>query len=100
MIAADRRDRERLAAAPVSQRGVTRGQIAVDVDAGCATLRLGVIVLVIALLQQTEWFSIVAFISALIPATVGLLVVELKLLTGRMQADLWVDPNARGEVAP
>ena len=63
-------------------------------------VRLGVIVLVIALLQQTEWFSIVAFIAALIPATVGLLVVEMKLLSGRMQADLWVDPDARREVAP
>jgi hypothetical protein len=29
-----------------------------------------------------------------------LLVVEMKLLSGRMQADLWVDPNARREVAP
>ena len=70
------------------------------VGVGGFMVRLGVIVLVIALLQQTEWFSIVAFISALIPATVGLLVVEMKLLSGRMQADLWVDPNARGEVAP
>jgi len=55
---------------------------------------------VIALLQQTEWFSIVAFIAALIPATIGLLVVEMKLLSGRMQADLWADPNARRQVAP
>ena len=70
------------------------------VGVGGFMVRLGVIVLVIALLQQTEWFSIVAFISALIPATVGLLVVEMKLLSGRMQADLWVDPKARREVAP
>jgi len=70
------------------------------VGVGGFLVRLGVIVLVIALLQQTEWFSIVAFIAALIPATVGLLVVEMKLLSGRMQADLWVDPNARREVAP
>jgi hypothetical protein len=70
------------------------------VGVGGFLVRLGFIVLVIALLQQTEWFSIVAFIAALIPATVGLLVVEMKLLSGRMQADLWVDPNARREVAP
>ena len=70
------------------------------VGLGGFIVRLGVIVLVIALLQRTEWFSIVAFIAALIPATVGLLVVEMKLLSGRMQADLWVDPNARRQVAP
>jgi hypothetical protein len=70
------------------------------VGLGGFIVRLSVIVLVIALLQQTEWFSIVAFIAALIPATVALLVVEMKLLSGRMQADLWVGPNARREVAP
>lgn len=70
------------------------------VGVGGFLVRLGIIVLVIALLQQTEWFSIIAFIAALIPATVGLLVVEMKLLSGRMQADLWVDPNARRQVAP
>lgn len=61
--------------------------------------RLGVIVAVIALLQQTDWFSIVAFIAALIPSTVALLVVEMKLLSGRMQADLWTDLSGRREVA-
>jgi hypothetical protein len=70
------------------------------VGVGGFLVRLGIIVLVIALLQQTEWFSIVAFIAALIPATIALLMVEMKILSGRMQADLWVDPNARREVAP
>ena len=59
------------------------------VGLGGFIVRLGVIVAVIALLQQTTWFSVVAFIAALIPATVGLLVVEMKLISGRMQADLW-----------
>jgi len=70
------------------------------VGLGGFLVRLGVIVVVIALLQQTEWFSIVAFIAALIPATIALLVVEMKLLSGRMQADLWADPSARREVTP
>ena len=69
------------------------------VGLGGFLVRLGVIVAVIALLQQTDWFSIVAFIVALIPSTVALLVVEMKLLSGRMQADLWTDPNARREAA-
>lgn len=70
------------------------------VGLGGFLVRLGLILLVIALLQQTGWFSIVAFIAALIPSTIALLVVEMKLLSGRMQADLWTDPNARREVAP
>jgi cytochrome c biogenesis factor len=69
------------------------------VGLGGFLVRLGVIVAVIALLQQTDWFSIVAFIAALIPSTVALLVVEMKLLSGRMQADLWTDPSERREVA-
>jgi cytochrome c biogenesis factor len=70
------------------------------VGLGGFLVRLGIIVAVIAVLQQTEWFSILAFIAALIPATVALLVVEMQLLSGRMQADLWTDPGARREVAP
>jgi cytochrome c biogenesis factor len=69
------------------------------VGLGGFLVRLGVIVAVIAFLRQTDWFSIVAFIAALIPSTVALLVVEMKLLSGRMQADLWTDPSGRREVA-
>ena len=69
------------------------------VGLGGFLVRLGVIVAVIALLQQTDWFSIVAFIAALVPSTVALLVVEMKLLSGRMQADLWTDASGRREVA-
>jgi hypothetical protein len=70
------------------------------VGLGGFLVRLGVIVLAIALLERTEWFSILAFIAALIPATIALLVVEMKLISGRMQADLWADPNSRREVTP
>jgi hypothetical protein len=58
-------------------------------------VRLGVIVAVIALLQQTDWFSIAAFIAALVPCTVALLVVEMKMIAGRMQADLWSVPSGQ-----
>src|SRR5215207_1746132 len=70
------------------------------VGLGGFLVRMGVIVAIIALLQQTDWFSIIAFIAALIPATIALLAVEMKLLSGRMQADLWADPNARREMTP
>ena len=59
------------------------------VGLGGFVVRLGVIVLIIALLQQTEWFSVGAFIAALIPSTIALLLMEMKLISGRMQADLW-----------
>lgn len=68
------------------------------VGLGGFIVRLGIIVAVIALLQQTGWFSITAFIGALVPATIVLLAVEMKLLSGRMQADLWPVAHARGEV--
>jgi len=63
------------------------------VGLGGFVVRLGVIVLVIALLQQTTWFSIAAFLAALVPCTVALLVVEMKMISGRMQADLWTVPS-------
>ncbi|HJS25552.1 MAG TPA: hypothetical protein VJ913_00300 [Actinomycetota bacterium] len=67
------------------------------VGLGGFVVRLGIIVVVIALLDQTAWFSVVAFIAALVPTTIALLVVEMKLLSGRMQADLWaIPPGDRG----
>ena len=63
-------------------------------------LRLGVILAIIALLNQTEWFSVVAFIAAVVPSTIVLLGAEMKLLSGRMQADLWAFPGAGHEAGP
>lgn len=59
------------------------------VGLGGYIVRLGVIVAIIALLRQVEWFSVVAFTAALVPSTIALLVVEMKLLSGRMQAEMW-----------
>jgi hypothetical protein len=56
---------------------------------GGFVVRLIVITVALLLLQQLAWFSAVAFVAALVPATVALLIVEMKLLSGRMQADLW-----------
>jgi hypothetical protein len=60
-------------------------------------VRLAVIVVVMLALEQLAWFSVVAFVAALVPATIALLVVEMKLLSGRMQADLWTFPAAGGD---
>jgi hypothetical protein len=63
---------------------------------GGFVLRLGVIVAVIVLLQQLAWFSMAAFLAALVPATVVLLVAEMRLLSGRMQGELWSFQDAQG----
>jgi hypothetical protein len=39
------------------------------------------------------FFSPVAFIAALVPATIALLVLEIRLLSGRFAADLWTFPS-------
>ena len=61
---------------------------------GGFVFRLIVITVALLLMQQVSWFSTVAFIAALVPATVALLIVEMKLLSGRMQAELWTFPAA------
>ena len=55
-------------------------------------IRLGVILAIIAVLDQTSWFSVLAFIAAVVPSTIVLLGAEMKLLSGRMQADMWAFP--------
>lgn len=65
------------------------------VGLGGFVVRLGAIVVLIALLNTLDWFSVEAFIAALVPATLALLVVEMKLLSGRLQADLWASPTGR-----
>jgi hypothetical protein len=59
------------------------------VGLGGFIVRLGIIIALIAGLRTLEWFSTVAFIVALVPATIGLLAVEMKMLSGRLQADMW-----------
>jgi hypothetical protein len=64
------------------------------VGMGGFVVRLIIVAVSLLLLQQLQWFSVLAFIAALVPATIVLLVVEMKLLSGRMQADLWSFPTA------
>lgn len=59
------------------------------VGVGGFVLRIATFALALLLLDQLAWFSPVAFVAAFVPATLALLVLEMKLLGGRMQADLW-----------
>lgn len=68
------------------------------VGLGGFILRLAVIAVMILVLERFAWFSVTAFVAALVPATIALLAVEMKLLSGRMQADLWTFPAAGGDV--
>jgi hypothetical protein len=55
-------------------------------------IRLGAVLLALVLLDRLSWFSPVAFAAALVPATIVLLAFEAKVLSGRLQADLWSFP--------
>lgn len=59
-------------------------------------VRLGVVVAIIVGLQHLQWFSIGWFLAALVPTTLALLALEMKLLSGRLQTDLWTFPSDAG----
>jgi hypothetical protein len=56
---------------------------------GGFVVRLATFTVALLLLDRLAWFSPLAFAAAFVPATVALLALEMKLLGGRMQADLW-----------
>ena len=64
-------------------------EIMIAVGLGGFLVRLAAFTLTLLALDGLAWFSPVAFAAAFIPATIALLVVEMKLVSGRMQADLW-----------
>jgi hypothetical protein len=66
------------------------------VGLGGFMLRLAIAVAIMVVLRQFIWFSTLAFIAALIPSTIALLIAEMKLMAGRMQADMWTFPSANG----
>jgi ATP synthase protein I len=52
-------------------------------------VRMVVIVIVLVGLNTLSWFSPAAFALSVVPATIVLLVFEARVLSGRMQAELW-----------
>lgn len=66
------------------------------VGMGGFILRLAIAVGIMVVLRQFAWFSTMAFIAALVPSTIALLIAEMKLMAGRMQADMWTFPSASG----
>jgi hypothetical protein len=63
------------------------------VGLGGFVVRLATLTVALLLLDRLAWFSPVAFVAAFVPSTIALLVIEMKLLAGRMQADLWYFPE-------
>ncbi|MGH2661119.1 MAG: hypothetical protein ACRDHS_16070 [Actinomycetota bacterium] len=59
------------------------------VGLGGFVVRLAAIVGIMLALDRLAFFSPLAFGLAVVPATVGLLVLELRQLHGRMQVELW-----------
>jgi hypothetical protein len=60
---------------------------------GGYAFRLIVYTIALVLLNQLEWFSPLAFVLALVPTVIALLVYEAKALSGRMQSELWTFPQ-------
>jgi len=56
---------------------------------GGFVVRLMIYTIALVLLNTLEWFSPLAFALTLVPVTVGLLVIETRALSGRLQADMW-----------
>jgi hypothetical protein len=65
----------------------------VAVGLGGFAVRLAAIFVAIVLLDRLAWFSPVAFAAAVVPATIALLAFEARILSGRLQADLWRFPS-------
>jgi hypothetical protein len=63
------------------------------VGLGGFMIRLATLTIALLLLDRLSWFSPLAFAAAFVPTTIALLAVEMKLLAGRMQADLWYFPE-------
>jgi hypothetical protein len=63
------------------------------VGLGGFVVRLATLTVALLLLDRLGWFSPLAFAAAFVPTTIALLAVEMKLLAGRMQADLWYFPE-------
>lgn len=64
----------------------------VAVGLGGFAVRLAAIFVALLLLNRLAWFSPGAFVAAVVPATIALLAFEAKVLSGRLQADLWTFP--------
>lgn len=63
------------------------------VGLGGFMVRLATLTIALLLLDRLSWFSPLAFAAAFVPTTIALLAVEMKLLAGRMQGDLWYFPE-------
>lgn len=64
---------------------------------GGYVVRLIVYTVALVLLNQLAWFSPRAFVLALMPAVIALLVYEGKALSGRMRTEMW---NFEGATRP
>ena len=59
-------------------------------------VRIVVFVALMLGLRQLAWFSVGAFVISFVVGTICLLSVEIKMVSGRMQADLWDLPAGQG----
>jgi hypothetical protein len=78
-----------VSAASIGWAARTSPEILLAVGLGGFLVRLAAFTVALLLLDRLAWFSPLAFGAAFVPLMVLVLVLELRLLGGRMQADLW-----------
>jgi hypothetical protein len=76
-------------AASIGWAAHTSPELLMVVGLGGFVVRLAAFTVALLLLERLAWFSPLAFGTAFIPVMMVLIVLELRLLGGRMQADLW-----------
>jgi hypothetical protein len=81
-------------AASLSWAAKTSPTIVSIVALGGYVARLIVYTVALVLLNQLAWFSPLAFVLALVPSVIALLVYETKALSGRTQTELWTFDGA------
>jgi hypothetical protein len=59
-------------------------------------VRMAFLAVLLLVLERLAWFSVEAFVAAFVVCTVALLSVEIKMISGRMQADLWTPSEGQG----
>ena len=64
-------------------------EVLMVVGLGGFLVRLATFTVALLALERLAWFSAAAFAASFVPVMIALLVIEMRLLGGRMQADLW-----------
>jgi hypothetical protein len=63
------------------------------VGLGGFVVRIGILFVLLILLDRLAFFSALAFVLAVVPTTIAVLAVEMRLVSGRWGSELWTLPS-------